>query len=65
MKGIREMAKEKSLNLNVFSLLDKSVLKALAAFGFSEPTLSQVKAIPLILKGENVLFIAPTLPFRS
>ena len=60
MKGRREMAKEKSLNLNVFSLLDKSVLKALAAFGFSEPTLSQVKAIPLILKGENVLLIAPT-----
>ncbi|MFQ6115962.1 MAG: DEAD/DEAH box helicase, partial [bacterium] len=49
-----------ALNYNVFSLLEKSVQKALDELGFSEPTLPQVKAIPLILKGENVLLIAPT-----
>jgi len=54
------MAEEESLNSSVFSLLEKPVRKALIELGFSEPTLPQVKAIPLILKGENVLLIAPT-----
>jgi len=45
---------------NVFRSLEKSVREALAELGFSEPTMPQVKAIPLISKGENVLLIAPT-----
>ena len=44
---------------NVFQLLDKSVREALDELGFSEPTLPQVMGIPPILKGENVLLIAP------
>ncbi|MDH5732411.1 MAG: DEAD/DEAH box helicase [Candidatus Bathyarchaeota archaeon] len=44
----------------VFSLLAKPVSKALSILGISEPTMPQVKAIPSILKGENVLLIAPT-----
>lgn len=54
------MAEGELLNSNVFGLLEKPVQKALAELGFSEPTLPQVKAIPLILRGENVLLIAPT-----
>ena len=45
---------------NVFSLLTKPVLKALSKMGISEPTVPQVKAIPPILSGENVLLVAPT-----
>jgi len=48
------------LSSDVFGLLEKPVQKALAELGFSEPTLPQVKAIPLILRGESVLLIAPT-----
>ncbi|MGD8506263.1 MAG: DEAD/DEAH box helicase, partial [Candidatus Bathyarchaeota archaeon] len=54
------MAEEKALNSDVFSLLERPVQKALTEIGFSEPTLPQVKAIPFILSGENVLLIAPT-----
>ncbi|MEM2110885.1 MAG: DEAD/DEAH box helicase [Candidatus Bathyarchaeia archaeon] len=45
---------------NVFSLLAETVSLALTEMGFSEPTEPQIKAIPLILKGENVLLVAPT-----
>ena len=45
---------------NVFDLLAKPVRNALTQLGFSEPTAPQVKAIPPILKEENVLLIAPT-----
>jgi len=45
---------------NVFELLAKPLQKALSDFGFSEPTTPQVKAIPHILAGENVLLVAPT-----
>jgi len=45
---------------NVFNLLTKPVSKALFKMGISEPTAPQVKAIPSILSGENVLLIAPT-----
>ncbi len=54
------MAEGESLESNAFGLLEKPVRKALAELGFSEPTLPQVKAVPLILRGENVLLIAPT-----
>ena len=45
---------------SVFSLLNERVQKALAELGFSKPTLPQIKAIPPVLKGENILLIAPT-----
>jgi ATP-dependent helicase Lhr and Lhr-like helicase len=44
----------------VFDLLAKSVQKALAEAGFTEPTLPQTLAFPSILAGKNVLLIAPT-----
>lgn len=45
---------------NCFDLLAELVQKALADYGFVEPTLPQTKAFPPILAGENVLLIAPT-----
>jgi len=44
----------------VYDLLVKPVREALIELGFFEPTAPQVQAIPSILKGENVLLIAPT-----
>jgi len=41
-------------------LLAKPVQNVLEELGLSEPTEPQVKAIPPILKGENVLLVAPT-----
>ena len=43
----------------VFKLLVKPVRGVLGELGFSEPTEPQVKAIPFVLKGENVLLVAP------
>ena len=51
---------EKVLGSGTFELLAKPVRDALDELGFSEPTLPQVLAIPVILTGENVLLIAPT-----
>jgi ATP-dependent Lhr-like helicase len=45
---------------SIFSLLNEKVSSALSKMGLSEPTEPQVKAIPPILKGENVLLVAPT-----
>jgi ATP-dependent Lhr-like helicase len=44
----------------VFKLLAKPIRNALSELGFSEPTLPQTMAIPPVLRGENVLLIAPT-----
>jgi ATP-dependent Lhr-like helicase len=46
--------------LNVFSLLSKSLIRALRDEGIEEPTEIQRLALPRILMGENVLLIAPT-----
>lgn len=52
------MSEEESFS--VFSLLAEPVRKALSSLEFFEPTVPQVKAIPFILRGENVLLVAPT-----
>lgn len=44
----------------VFDLLAVPVQRALRELGFSCPTAAQTAAIPEILKGENLLLIAPT-----
>jgi len=59
MKTVLEMTAQSACS-NVFSLLAKPVSEALSQLGISEPTVPQVKAIPPILSGENVLLIAPT-----
>ncbi|RLE57339.1 MAG: ATP-dependent helicase [Thermoprotei archaeon] len=45
---------------NVFSLLHPRIQEAIRKRGFEKPTEPQKAAIPLILKGHNVLIIAPT-----
>jgi len=51
---------EEPNRLNVFDMLAKPVRDALVELGFFEPTVPQVKAVPVILNGENALLIAPT-----
>lgn len=45
---------------NAFSLLCRPIRKLIEERGFTKPTEPQEKAIPLILRGENVLLISPT-----
>lgn len=45
---------------NVFSLLNPKIREVISREGYVEPTPPQEKAIPLILRGDNVLLIAPT-----
>jgi len=45
---------------DVFSLFPPALRRAIDEFGFSAPTEPQAQAIPIILKGENVLLVAPT-----
>jgi len=45
---------------NCFELLDPRIREALASMGFTEPTETQEKAIPVIMPGDHVLVIAPT-----
>ncbi len=52
--------KEHVLSSTVFQLLAETVRSALVDRGFSKSTLPQTMAIPPVLKGENVLLIAPT-----
>jgi ATP-dependent Lhr-like helicase len=40
--------------------LDKSIVRALGKLGISEFTEPQLRAIPLIMQGKNVLLVAPT-----
>ncbi len=45
---------------NVFNLLSKPIQKAIVSKGFTSPTEPQIKAIPKILTGSNILLVAPT-----
>ena len=45
---------------DVFSLLCRPIRRLIEERGFTEPTEPQRRAIPPILKGENVLLISPT-----
>ena len=49
-----------SYDRTAFGLLSKKVQLALRKRGFEKPTEPQERVIPLILKGKNVLLIAPT-----
>jgi ATP-dependent Lhr-like helicase len=51
---------EKRQSSSVYELLARPVRKALSELGFAEPTAPQIQAIPIILKTDNVLLIAPT-----
>jgi len=51
---------EVELSENPFNLLCRPLQQALERMGFKEATEPQRQTIPLILKGENVLLIAPT-----
>ncbi|KUO41915.1 MAG: hypothetical protein APU95_04135 [Hadesarchaea archaeon YNP_N21] len=46
--------------MNAFDLLDERIRAALKEFGLDRPTRPQELAIPVILKGKNLLLIAPT-----
>lgn len=70
-KKSKESPKEKSFNStevekdgqkksNSFNLLLKPVLKAVEAKGYSEPTLIQAKAIPVVLEGHDLIGCAQT-----
>ena len=52
--------RKKEEKMQVFHLLEKSIVDALSELGFSKPTLPQKMAVPHVLAGENVLLIAPT-----
>ncbi|UCB59534.1 MAG: DEAD/DEAH box helicase, partial [Thermoplasmatales archaeon] len=45
---------------SVFIFLDEEIQEYLSKSDIAQPTEPQIKAIPSILKGENVLLIAPT-----
>lgn len=45
---------------NPFNMLNKRLRKIVTKRGFPSPTDPQIKTIPLILKGKNILLIAPT-----
>ena len=47
-------------SVSVFELLAKPVRKALVEAGFTQPTLPQTMAFPLVIEGKNLLLIAPT-----
>jgi ATP-dependent Lhr-like helicase len=46
--------------LPVFKKLHPAIRRVLAKHNFTEPTEPQIKAIPAVLDGENILLIAPT-----
>jgi len=54
------LTQKKQRSPDAYSSLAKPIREALDELGFVEPTLPQAAAIPSILKGENVLLVAPT-----
>ena len=47
-------------DLNIFEELHPKLRSVIKKYGYVKPTLVQEKAIPLILKGLNILIVAPT-----
>jgi len=46
--------------MNAFLMLNRKLRETILKYGYSKPVETQEKAIPRILKGENLLLIAPT-----
>ena len=49
----------------VFEKLHPAIRKALTKHNFTEPTEPQIKAIPALLDGENILLIASIMSVRA
>ena len=46
--------------MNIFSLLDSRLERAVVKYGYTEPTLIQSTAIPLALEGKDIVARART-----
>jgi ATP-dependent Lhr-like helicase len=60
LKKYIEILIKNSRTMSGFEYLSEHLQKIIASYGYKEATEVQKKAIPLIIKGKNVLIVAPT-----